>query len=470
MSYTVTTALMALFTFAKTLASDHRYKNIVRIQLKRRLNCTPIHVLHTVFRLAEQVHGMLASESADSNLQLLMDFAEPGQTALLEMLVHSASPITVHEVTALRRHQERHRLPLRCPDFQSRPNMTDAGPVFEVNQDEIYQRKQLVTADSRSPMTFVTWVSSRNIGVAVNLFESEIMWCKQKVDMGLLDKNNKLLFVVQGRDDTVKIFSSSQLANHPKVASVIQTNNHLEIWISDFYAMTDHDGIMLSKAVSLNTVLKENLNNMYNNQRTFNGKLFKILNIPLAYYAIATFAEDAESPIKLFKNRWGLSMDLMAALQEKLDFRVEFFNPDPVWDLGRVAKDGAWTGGTSMIHDRTCDLILDWSMDFGRSQVMELVPYNYLDYESFASPGPHPKSKIFAITSPFGAFVWLCVLLSVPAMGAVSYILANQEGRLLNKVIKPWMFLGEAVWYAFGTLQGESITRDINITSIYALR
>ncbi len=400
-----------------------------------------------------------------------MDFTQPYQSFLVDKMAHLELAVTTFDVNWLFDFQQQHRLPMVCPSFHNLPNMTDIGPIVKIKQHEIYKREPLVATGSKSALTILVWVSAKNMDVAASIFENDVMRCKEKVEMGLLHKDNKIIFVSENKNNTITTFKSiTQLSNQPKVAAMYQLNNHLVVWNVDYYSQSNFDGILLNRVKPLAACEESHFGSIFHQQKTFNGKILNVLNIPLAYQTQASYAKEPENKYKLYTDRWGMAIDMLKAMKDELNFNVEFWNPDPPWEFGTVTEDGSWNGGTGMLHDHTCDFVLDWGFDFERSQVSTLITYNLLDYETFASPLPQPLLHTWAITLPFDRYVWFSIIMSIPIMSVVNYIFAYLEGTTTNRILKPWDTFGGSFWYSFGTLQGESITRNINLSVITTLR
>ncbi len=66
--------------------------------------------------------------------------------------------------------------------------------------------------------------------------------------------------------------------------------------------------------------------------------------------------------------------------------------------------------------------------------------------------------------------VWLAVLVCLPIVQVVLYIVAKLEQGLIGRELRTWSKPGRAAWYGFGTVLGESITRDTKSEGAWALR
>ena len=75
------------------------------------------------------------------------------------------------------------------------------------------------------------------------------------------------------------------------------------------------------------------------------------------------------------------------------------------------------------------------------------------------------------IFHPLGPIVWAGVIASLAAISVVMCIVSNLEkGLMPNLRLKQWTRIRQAFWYSFGTLLGESITRDTKMKGAWGLR
>ncbi len=90
---------------------------------------------------------------------------------------------------------------------------------------------------------------------------------------------------------------------------------------------------------------------------------------------------------------------------------------------------------------------------------------------TFLSPKPRPYRSFFTISYPLGPVVWATVLALLLAIPLLMFTVSNVEERVIPGLrLRQWSLLGQAAWYAFGTLIGESITRDTRSERAWALR
>ena len=92
------------------------------------------------------------------------------------------------------------------------------------------------------------------------------------------------------------------------------------------------------------------------------------------------------------------------------------------------------------------------------------------DYQAFASPQPQPLPKYLALINPFSPLVWIIVVVSFFILAVVFWLVANWEGELQNLSYGDWSSMGNSLWFCYGTLIGESVTRDTKSSNAVALR
>ncbi len=88
----------------------------------------------------------------------------------------------------------------------------------------------------------------------------------------------------------------------------------------------------------------------------------------------------------------------------------------------------------------------------------------------FLTHKPLRASNYFTILLPLEPAVWLAVAVSLAVVTAALWLVSWREESLLGRRLTHWSRLKEASWYAFGTLIGESITRDTRSEGAWGLR
>ncbi len=88
----------------------------------------------------------------------------------------------------------------------------------------------------------------------------------------------------------------------------------------------------------------------------------------------------------------------------------------------------------------------------------------------FAAPPPRPRRSVLTVLHPLSPTVWAATLVSLPLAQAALCLLARAEEALAGLDLREWSLPARAAWYGFGTLLGESITRDTKSEGAWALR
>ncbi len=88
----------------------------------------------------------------------------------------------------------------------------------------------------------------------------------------------------------------------------------------------------------------------------------------------------------------------------------------------------------------------------------------------FLTNKPARHRSMFTLIHPLEAEVWAAVVFSLFFVSGSLYFITRREGRLISLALKNWDSLKNSTWYAFGTLIGESITRDTKSEGAWSLR
>ena len=111
------------------------------------------------------------------------------------------------------------------------------------------------------------------------------------------------------------------------------------------------------------------------------------------------------------------------------------------------------------------------------------------DFLTFASPLPPESPRYLSLLRPFTPNVWLMIGIFIVCLGVAFLFISKFEvgnvvlfqtfliaftvflkGKTTGYTLKEFSSLSETLWYCFGTLIGESITRDKDLQGIKALR
>ena len=88
----------------------------------------------------------------------------------------------------------------------------------------------------------------------------------------------------------------------------------------------------------------------------------------------------------------------------------------------------------------------------------------------FLSARPERQHNLFTLVHPLEPEVWIAVLASLATISLSLLCIASKEEELLRMRMPNWSSLNESSWYAFGTLIGERITRDIRSEGAWSIR
>ena len=90
---------------------------------------------------------------------------------------------------------------------------------------------------------------------------------------------------------------------------------------------------------------------------------------------------------------------------------------------------------------------------------------------TFLSPKPRPYRSFMTISYPLEPVVWASIVASLAFMTIAMFVVSNVEEYLVPGLrLNQWSRIKQSSWYAFGTLLGESITRDIKLKRAWGLR
>ena len=92
------------------------------------------------------------------------------------------------------------------------------------------------------------------------------------------------------------------------------------------------------------------------------------------------------------------------------------------------------------------------------------------DTLTFATPVPAPVSTVFTLLQPLTVAVWAAVGASFAVTSLAMWAVARGEEEAMATGLREWSQARRSAWYVFGTLIGESITRDTRSERANALR
>ncbi len=370
------------------------------------------------------------------------------------MLSEAEVPMTSYSASDLA--ERKKDFPKRCPAFVPWSGMEEEPENFMVPEDVFYRQPQLVPVWGQ-PRALVVWVNKENLRSLLDIFESAILWCKQYINLGVFDSRSKFLFFVEDMEANRILFGSDAIQNHPHVASVtFLDSDRIAVWNYNFYhinnGLPDISLKRLHNMTDTGTTMISN--DFFANQDSLGGMEMKVVNIPYAHYSQANSNPDGGT-LQLYKDHWGFIPSIVETLQEKLNFRVTYYNPDPPWAYGDVVDDGTWDGVIGLLHNRTCHMTTDLSLYFKMLQVTEVKPHIFQDYEAFASPNPKQKDKLDAILSPFDRWTWIATLTTIVTLSVLLYVFED----ILQTGVETLEALSDKFWLVFSVVVGEPLFR-----------
>ncbi len=176
------------------------------------------------------------------------------------------------------------------------------------------------------------------------------------------------------------------------------------------------------------------------------------------------------SPTNVYRNYWGFEIDMLETIAEELNFTYTIENPpDLLW--GHITGDGTWDGLVNLTAKNQVDLIMsDILIVYSRMQVLDgMIPFDS-DYLVPCVPLPKLLPKILALVYPYDWSVWIIIFLSMFVVTAATYLITTIERDIVGQPLSAWSSYGSALWYSYGTLMGEAITRDTKSDKANSIR
>ncbi len=203
------------------------------------------------------------------------------------------------------------------------------------------------------------------------------------------------------------------------------------------------------------------------------GHHFKVATNPWSHHLLGDEIPETDpdwSESNKYRNYWGYEYDMLAIISDVLNFTYTMENP-PDGQWGHVSPEGNWDGLVNHAAKNIVDFVIcDVFIVYGRAQVFDgSMPFDK-DYLVHCAPQAQLLPKWLALIYPFDGIVWLNIFISLFVASVVFLILANTEGPLVGDRLREWSTYKESFWYAYGTLMGESITRDTRSEKALALR
>ncbi|XP_059088023.1 glutamate receptor ionotropic, NMDA 2D-like isoform X1 [Tigriopus californicus] len=361
-------------------------------------------------------------------------------------------------------------------DHSSLQGKDDEVGTVRYTRDMHYKRRPFFPWNKFHRSIFVWVTKPDSLREVLKMFDATIMHCKQKIEPGIFNTQTRFYFYLESYDLVQDLFSHDKLRRLPRVAAILDTEGFkgekFTFHNYDFF----HDGrgttnITMSYVWSPQRRIDQ-VADVFTNLSDFHEHHFTIATNPWSHHVLADEIPEDEggTPTNKYRNYWGYEIDLLEFTARVLNFQYTLVNPaDGNW--GHIEMDGTWSGLVAEAAMGSVDFVIcDMFIVYGRVQVFDAtIPFD-LDFMAFVTPNPHPVPKWLSLLRPFQPLVWTLFGLSVLVIGLIFWGTAIIEGYHVGDHFQEWAILKDSFWYAYGTLVGESITRDTRSQNAPALR
>lgn len=301
------------------------------------------------------------------------------------------------------------------------------------------------------------------------MFSETAMFCHQKIDVGVYDPSDSFIFIVESEQIKEEIFQDPYIQKHSKVAVIRKIFESTDRFIGFTYNFFK-PGEVITRFIWRKETPLTATEQIFTSMDDFHGFEFHVGVLPWSHHVLGDKVEAPEGTPATYENYWGYEIDLLKSISKKLNFKYKFSNPDDgKW--GHIEADATWSGMVAQAAWGDVDfMICDMFLTFIRMQMIDGTIAFDKDYMVFVAPNPQQNPKYLALIQPLNPVVWLFIITSL-AGGAVFFLLvAKAEEKIVNVPLKAWNSIYESMWYVYGTLIGESITRDANSVGANAIR
>ncbi len=404
--------------------------------------------------------SLVQQESKTHEVNIIVDWSKPQQKKVVRSIADTNIAINIFEPSALRQVVEKAAEP--CPIILPFANMRDDQVKSVVDSNEIFVRKEALPS-KKSAKLFLIFVSSKSLGNVLASLEKTILWCPQKVEMGLFHKDSHFITVLDNEEDDLKtMYGNEAVTRNRFVAAIVLGDQRAKITNHNPYFKTNILPEKVSHLQDYQCWQQECVKDLYFFPDKLEGHVLKLVGVPFAHLIQAEFLTEDQGSRSFHRlgNPRGLILDIMDTFEYALGVKVEFFNAEPVFEYGKIDPNGSWTGVLGMVHEDDVDFTLDWSLNYDVHQPFDTIVYGHQEYVTFASPKNVPASKILTIAYPFTDPVWIAIIISYVATPIAIYIIFS---LLEDKLNLDWYPLFELYWYYFGVLMGEIKPNTVRI-------
>ncbi len=131
--------------------------------------------------------SLVQQESKTHEVNIIVDWSKPQQKKVVRSIADTNIAVNIFEPSALRQVVEKAAEP--CPIILPFANMRDDQVKSVVDSNEIFVRKEALP-NKKSAKLFLIFVSSKSLGNVLASLEKTILWCPQKVEMGLFHRQS----------------------------------------------------------------------------------------------------------------------------------------------------------------------------------------------------------------------------------------------------------------------------------------
>ena len=270
-----------------------------------------------------------------------------------------------------------------------------------------------------------------------------------------------------------KIFQDPKIQRHSSVAAfknIGETSKYI-FYNYDLFGILP---IYVPKFVWIpETQRIKNLKDIFISFKDFKGKEIQVATNLYVHYVNGKVREDDDpmkQPNDTFTNYWGFEIDMLKESSKLLNFTYKIWNePEEQW--GSIGDDGKWFGLVEMARSGSVDFSMCTILQtYQRYLILDGTVFFEKDYLTFVAPKPTLIPQYFAIVNPFTFNVWIGIIISLFVVALILYLISKCEGPMIDQGLIEWKTFNASVWYTYGTLIGESITRDTKTSKAVALR
>ncbi len=201
-----------------------------------------------------------------------------------------------------------------CPIIRPFPTMTEEEREQVIPDDAIFLRREEVPR-RESPKTVVVWSASEKLEGILDAIERTVLWCEQKVDMGLLRLDNHFIVIVQDQvHELLDVLSSRErVRSHPFFAVFDLKDRDFAI----IHQLEPFDGSDRFKKTLTYFKNAGSLKSIYSHPLKLNGYNLRLIVAPNGHYLQVDYlSEEKSKPFQRLTNMRGIIFDLMQTFQE----------------------------------------------------------------------------------------------------------------------------------------------------------